>query len=487
MNKYVGFRFFTFENGKMISVLLILAAWLFGQYGYAKPNYYRSHLVESNLDTAHEMPNIIIILTDDMGYADLSCNGGPYSTPNIDRLAKEGTRFTHYYSAAPICSPSRVAMLTGMEPSKWNITTFEQTRKGNTAADQAPYLTPIAPSIARTLKKAGYVTGHFGKWHMGGGRDVHDAPPFQAYGFDEHSSTYESPDPDPLLTATDWIWSPKDSIKRWERTGYFVDKTLDFLRRHKGTPCFVNLWPDDVHTPWVPNKAQQDFFPKDANGEANFKLVLKEYDRQMGRLLDGLKKLGIEKNTLVIFTSDNGPLPSFGGKRTGEKRGSKLSLYDGGVALPFIVRWPGHVASGKVDSTSVISSLDIFPTLASIVGVQMPSRFSFDGINIRSVWLHQPSAERAKTMYWDYGSHGEKSAFRYPEGRDHSPNLAIREGDWKLLINYDGSDMELYNIKTDPDELNNVVNANTERAGYLKGKLILWRRNHPVLNVKSGD
>src|SRR5699024_5485091 len=179
---------------------------------------------------------------------------------------------------APICSPARVSILTGMEPSKWNITTFEQRMKGNRAADQAPYLNPIAPTIARTLKKAGYVTAHFGKWHMGGGRDVYFAPPFSAYGFDEHSSTYESPDPDPLLTATDWIWSPEDSIKRWERTSYFVDKTLDFLKRHKGTPCFVNLWPDDMHTPWVPNKQAQDVYPKGSWGEKNFKLVLKEYD-----------------------------------------------------------------------------------------------------------------------------------------------------------------------------------------------------------------
>src|SRR5690348_14481148 len=125
---------------------------------------------QKKLNNLHNEPNIIVILTDDMGYSDLSCNGGPYSTPNIDQLANEGTRFTHYYSAAPICSPSRVAILTGMEPSKWNITTFEQTMKGNMAADQAPYLDPIAPSMARTLKQAGYVTAHFGKWHMGGGR-----------------------------------------------------------------------------------------------------------------------------------------------------------------------------------------------------------------------------------------------------------------------------------------------------------------------------
>ena len=314
-----------------------------------------------------------------MGYADISSFGGPYATPNIDRLADEGIRFTRYFSAAPICSASRVGLLTGMDPGKWNMTSYEQTRAGNEAVEQADFLDPAAPTIARSLKQAGYVTAHFGKWHMGGGRDVYNAPKFAIYGFDEYASTYESPEPDPLLTATNWIWSPQDSIKRWDRTAYFVDKTLDFLKRHKGTPCYVDLWPDDMHTPWVPDKVQQDRFPEGASGEKNFTAVLKEYDKQIGRLTEGLKRLGMDQNTLVIFTSDNGPLPTFDGRRSGQMRGSKLSLYQGGVRLPFIVRWPGHTPSGKVDSVSVISATDIFPTLCAIVGVPMPSRYNFDG------------------------------------------------------------------------------------------------------------
>lgn len=472
-------RFKLYKIVLTIGVLIVLSF-----YGYAQNDPYPQYNAEERdhvaLDTAQATPNIIVILTDDMGYSDISINGGPYDTPNIDQLAKEGTRFTQYYSAAPICSPSRVAMLTGMEPSKWNITTFEQKSKDNYAVNQAPYLNPIAPSMARTLKQAGYATAHFGKWHMGGGRDVNFAPPFSAYGFDEHSSTYESPDPDPLLTATDWIWSPQDSIKRWERTEYFVDKTLDFLKRHKGDPTFVNLWPDDMHTPWVPNKTAQDTFPKGAQEEENFKLVLQEYDKQIGRLLDGIKELGIEDNTIVIFTSDNGPLPTFEGRRSGHKRGSKLSLYEGGTGMPFIVRWPGHIAANKMDTTSVLSNLDIFPTLSSIVGIPMPSRFSFDGANKDEVWLNEP-AKREKIMYWDYGSHGENSVYNYPEGRDRSPNLAIRDGKWKLLVNYDGSKMELYNIKKDPKEKDNVVEDHKEAANKLKKQLIIWRNNQPRL------
>src|SRR5580658_1151654 len=156
---------------------------------------------------ASERPNIIFLLTDDMGYGDAACYGGKFvPTPNIDRLAAEGTKFTQFYAMAPVCSPSRTGFLTGMFPGRWRITNFLQTRAGNLASEQADFLDPKAPSIARTLKQAGYATAHFGKWHMGGGRDVTDAPHFSEYGFDEHAGTYESPEPDPNITATNWIF-----------------------------------------------------------------------------------------------------------------------------------------------------------------------------------------------------------------------------------------------------------------------------------------
>ena len=221
-------------------------------------------------------PNIIFLLTDDMGYGDVGCYGGEFvPTPNIDRLAKEGTKFTQFYVASPVCSPSRTGCLTGMYPARWRITNFLQTREGNRASEQADFLDPKAPSIARTFKQAGYTTGHFGKWHMGGGRDVTNAPPFSAYGFDEHASTWESPEPDPNITATNWIWSAYDKVKRWDRSAYFVEKTLDFLRRHRGQPCYVNLWPDDVHTPWVPEGSDIARRRREADeSEPNFKAVL---------------------------------------------------------------------------------------------------------------------------------------------------------------------------------------------------------------------
>lgn len=436
---------------------------------------------------AQQKPNIIFILTDDMGYSDIGCFGGTFvPTPNIDRLAAEGTKYTQYYSAAPICSPSRVSLLTGMFPSEWNFTTYLNDRRSNGLAEQANYLNVNAPSVARIMKTAGYATGHFGKWHMGGGRDIKNAPNFDKYGFDEHASTYESPDPDPLLTATDWIWSDKDSIKRWNRTGYFVDKTLDFLKRHKGQPCFVDLWPDDMHTPWVPevNWRFTGQYPMNPEEEDAFKLVLKEYDKQIGRLLDGIKQLGIENNTIVIFTSDNGPLPSFRGSREAGLRGSKLSLYEGGIRMPFIIKWPGHVPTGITDSVSVLNSTDLLPTFAAIASARLPENYKGDGEDRESVLLGRPSA-RDKDMYWEYGRNSY--AFNYPKGRDRSPNLAIRSGKWKLLFDYHENDMELYDMEKDYYETTNVAKLHPDIVKKLKIKLMTWRMYLPELTPDRAD
>ncbi len=417
-------------------------------------------------------PNIILLLTDDMGYGDVGCYGGKLvPTPNIDRMAKEGTKFTQFYVAAPICSPSRTGFLTGQYPSRWRITSYLQTRAGNRGCEQADFLDPSAPSMARTLKAAGYATGHFGKWHMGGGRDVTNAPPFSAYGFDEHASTYESPEPHPDITATNWIWSKFDKVKRWERSGFFVDKSLDFLKRQtgQGKPCFVNLWPDDVHTPWVPSDDAVEGPTK-----KNLKGVLAEYDRQVGRLFAGLKELGIDNNTIVIFTSDNGALPTFQGERSGPLRGSKLSLYEGGIREPFIIRWPGHTPAGKVDSQSVLHAMDLFPTFCALSGATPPPKL--EGQDISKVFSGNPFT-RTGPLFWEYGRN--EKFFAYPRPVDRSPNLAAREGSWKLLVNADGSGAELYDLSATGTETNNVAAQNPDVAKRLVEQTLAWRKSLP--------
>lgn len=461
---------------KLLYTIFISAILVSCSYPTRSPN-----VKDQSAKTDNSKPNIIIILTDDMGFSDIGAFGGNFvPTPNIDRLTKSGLKLTQYYSAAPICSPSRAGLLTGMYPARWNFSTYLDNKKHNKDAEQADFLNPDAPTMAKVFKGAGYATGHFGKWHMGGGRDVKDAPGFEKYGFDEHISTYESPDPDPLITATDWIWSYKDSIQRWDRTRYFVDKTLDFMQKHKGQPCFINLWPDDVHTPWVPRhgKEFEGKFPMNPQEENAFKQILAEYDKQIGRLLDGLERIGADKNTIIIFTSDNGPLPSFRGSRAAGMRGTKLSLYEGGTNMPFAIKWPGHIKAGSSDNSSEITGVDILPTLSKMAGVRLPGNYQGDGVDRSDVILGKPSA-RGKDMFWEYGRN--TIAFNYPRGRDKSPGLAVRSGEWKLLMNSDGTDVQLYNIIKDKNETVDISASQPQIVNGLKTKLMDWWKSLPRL------
>lgn len=421
-------------------------------------------------------PNIIFVLADDLGPGDLGCySNGQAKTDRIDRMAREGTRFTRYYAAAPICSPSRCGLITGQFPARWRITSYLQTRAGNRGCEQADVLDPAAPSLPRALKSAGYATAHFGKWHLGGGRDVADPPKFAAYGYDEHAGTWESPEPHPDITAADWIWSDKDKVKRWDRSAFFVDKTLDFLKRHKGgKPCFVNVWLDDPHTPWVPAAG----VGKKENTPANLRRVMAENDRQVGRLLDGLNELGVDGETLVVFASDNGPLPTFKGARTAGLRGSKLSLYEGGIRLPFIARWLGKVPAGNVDDITVLAAVDLFPTFCKLAGSSLPDGMKPDGEDRSAALLGQPVKDRAKPLFWEYGRNDKFFQYPGPKG-DRSPNVAVRDGNWKLLTNADGTGVELYDVLADPNEATNLAAAKPDVTARLKAAALAWRKAMP--------
>jgi arylsulfatase A-like enzyme len=419
-------------------------------------------------------PNVVIVLEDDLGVGDLGCYGGTLvATPNIDRMGKEGTRFGQYYSAAPICSPSRAGLLTGAFPGRHRITSYLQSRAGNRGCEQDDYLDPSAATLPRALKGAGYATAHFGKWHLGGGRDVKDAPKFAAYGYDEHAGTYESPEPHPDITASNWIWSEKDKVKRWDRSAFFVDKTVEFLERNKERACFVNLWLDDPHTPWVPAEAAGK-----GDTRENLKGVMEEMDRQVGRLMEGIRKAGLDERTLVIFTSDNGALPTFGGARSGGYRGSKLSLYEGGIRMPLIARWPGRVMPGRVDEETVIAGVDWMPTLCALAGAKIPEGAAMDGEEMSGALLGK-AVERKKALFWEYGRN--EKFFGYPrQAGQRSPNVAMREGKWKLLVNSDGTGAELYDVVGDPSESGNVAGMNPGVAGAMKERALGWRRGLPA-------
>jgi arylsulfatase A-like enzyme len=423
---------------------------------------------------ADNRPNIVFVLADDMGAGDLSCYGGKVPTPNIDRLAREGTRFTQAYVAAPICSPSRAGLITGQYPGRWRITSYLQTRKGNAACEMADFLEPNAPSLPRELKGSGYRTAHIGKWHLGGGRDVTNAPPFAAYGYDVGIGTYESPEPHPDITGTNWIWSAHDKIKRWERTGWMVDRTLDFLKESNAAPSFVNLWLDDPHTPWVPSAdAAEENGRRDT--QPRLKGVLVELDRQIGRLMEGIRSLAADRETLVVFLSDNGPLPTFAQSRTIQLRGAKLSLYEGGVRVPMIAWWPGRVPAGKVNKKTVFSSLDFFPTFLDLAGVKEGAKG--DGENMMKALLGEEPL-RSGPIFWEYGRN--TNSFAFPgDAKNRSPNVAMRDGNWKLLVKADGTGTELYDLDADVAEEKNLAEAQPDRARKMREAALRWRRSLP--------
>jgi arylsulfatase A-like enzyme len=433
---------------------------------------------ERDAAVVSERPNVIVVLADDFGWGDVACYGGQVPTPSLDAMAREGTRFTQFYVSSPICSPSRAALLTGQFPGRWRLTSYLQTRKGNRECGQADFLDTRAPSLARVMKGAGYATAHIGKWHLGGGRDVTDAPKFAAYGYDAGFGTYESPEPHPEITATDWIWSTKDKVTRWNRTQWMIDRTLEFLDDHAEQPCFVNLWLDDTHTPWVPDESQLDGDkPKAGAGKANHRKVLQEMDRQLGRLIDGVKDRRRTRQTLVLFLGDNGPLPTFNQTRTAGLRGSKLSLYEGGIRVPFIAWWPGHISPGRVEEQTVIAAVDLLPTLCTVAGAARPEGASFDGEDQSGVLLGE-SRDRSKPLFWEYGRN--ESSFAYPkEPRHRSPNLAVRDGRWKLLISADGTDSQLFDVVTDPREEDDLAVANPEEVKRLSQLVIQWRESLP--------
>jgi len=330
---------------------------------------------------AARKPNIILVFIDDMGWGDLSCFGNRDArTPNIDRMAREGIRFEQFYVNSPICSPSRVAISTGQYPTRWRITSYLAHRRMNEARGMAQWLDPRAPMLARMLHRAGYATGHFGKWHMGGQRDVDDAPPITDYGFDDSLTNFEGMGakllpltlkPGQLRPGRIWadaerLGGPVTWRLRSEITSGFVQAAVAFIVKAKleGKPFYINLWPDDVHSPYWPPVEKWG----DGSKRALYLAVLEEMDRQFGRLFELVRNdPELRDNTLVLICSDNGPEPGAG--RTGPFRGYKTHLYEGGVRSPLVVWGPGLLApekAGTVNAESVLAAIDLAPSLLAI-------------------------------------------------------------------------------------------------------------------------
>lgn len=420
-------------------------------------------------------PNVIFILADDLGWGDLSCYGNPrIKTPHLDALAKQGTLFTQFYVNGSVCSPSRCAFMTGQYPACHRIHGHYATHEINARRGMSNWLDPQVPNVASLLKSAGYVTAHYGKWHLGHGEG---APPPTEYGFDDARAFSANPQ--------GWDEPPETFFARSTRV--FVDETLRFIRTNRHQSFYVQLWTLMPHAPLNPTDEQMATYNRLSwrNGEFHksaatiYYSLVADLDAQIGRLLKELNDLGLATNTLVMFSSDNGPevihLTEAGHSGVGSAgpfRGRKRSLYEGGVRVPFIVRWPGRIPAGRVDSQSVVAGVDWLPTICRLAGIQIPTGHALDGEDVSDILLGQ-SRPRKNPLLWEWRFH----IFGEPFHR--SPILAIRDGDWKLLLNPDRSRVELYNIPRDPTELNNLAATQPDRVAALAAKVLNWQATLP--------
>lgn len=442
---------------------------------------------------AENRPNIVLVFIDDMGWGDFSCFGNDaVETQNIDRLAANGVRFEQFYVNSPICSPSRVAISTGQYPQRWRITSYLNNRRSNIERGMAQWLDLKAPMLARMLHDAGYATGHFGKWHMGGQRDVGEAPLITEYGFDASLTNFEGLGPRvlPLKDAYDGRPPQKhalgsDRLGRgpitWEDrskvTVSFTTAALDFVKQAEARdrPFYINVWPDDVHSPFFPPKARRG----DGTKRTLYHGVLDTMDEQLGVLFDFIRESEtLRDNTLILICSDNGPEPGAGS--AGELRGYKTMLFEGGVRSPLIAWGPGLIdadKAGSVNRTSVFAAIDLVPTLLALSGVAVPTDVHFDGEALPDVLLGNSRASRSRPLF-----------FRRPPDRDRFygvddlPDLAVREGKWKLLCEYDGSDPLLFDLSSDPQEANNRAGEHPDEVRRLTKAVLAWHASMPPDN-----
>lgn len=360
------------------------------------------------LAQAGEKPNILFIFADDWGWGDLSCHGHPYvKTPNIDRLAKEGTDFHRFTVASGVCSPSRTAVMTGHFPARYNIDGHFAWVPSNAKRNMPDWLNPKAPLLPRFLKQAGYATAHFGKWHLANNM-IPDSPVPGEYGFDSYGA---------FNCAGEQIPVHEDS----EHVIKFIQQSHE-----NGKPFFVNMWLHEPHTPFhtVP-KYRWRFRHLENETDNIYASVLSHADDRIGEVLDALDRLELTDNTLVIFSSDNGPARTASPTElglmhdtatgagyniaaskgiTGGRKGYKSSLFEGGIGVPFIARWPGRIAPGKVDHQTMMSAVDLLPTFCEIANAELPDNYEPDGLSQVNALLGNGNSHREKPLFWKFNS-----------------------------------------------------------------------------------
>lgn len=420
-------------------------------------------------------PNIVAILCDDLGYGDIGCFGHPIiKTPHLDQLAKDGLKLTSFYCGQSVCSPSRAALLTGRNPNRFGINDWIPPHSGIC-------LPKTEMAIPTLLKTIDYKTCHVGKWHLNSKMDGTEPTP-GTHGFDHWFATQNN--------AAPTHENPTNFIRNGKSVGpltgnsstLIIDEAISWLKTIDKTPYYLNVW---FHAPHEPVATPKEFTDRyadvaDATKRTFFGSVTL-VDHEIGRLLKTLADRGEAENTLVIFTSDNGPETLNRYKAAnrshgtpGALRGMKLHLTEGGNRVPGIIRWPMKIRPGQVTDTPA-GFVDLLPTISTIAGVKAPTDRTLDGADVSQLLTQGTDVARSKPLYWQY----DRAI------SDTKPNwtIAIRDGDWKLLSDSKRELFALYNVKTDISEKHDL-SGQTEHAAQLQAMIKSLRDLYSDINKK---
>ncbi|MEZ5041682.1 MAG: sulfatase [Saprospiraceae bacterium] len=445
-------------------------------------------------DKTEHSPNILLITVDDLGWSDLGCYGADlHETPNIDAFAATGQKFTNAYAAAAICTPTRAALLTGKSPARLNMTIWREAAINNQFTQKLipPDVSSNLPlsevTIAETLKAAGYVTAHLGKWHVGDGEHF---PETQGFDINIGATVWGAP-PTFFYPYRGEIYNSIRFVPGLERdvsgrynfdrkgeylTDRLTDEAISIMERFKEEPFFINLSYYTVHTPIEGKKELVEYYQKKlASGmshqNAIYAAMVHSLDENVGKLMNKLDELNIADQTVIIFTSDNGGfINEWDGQTVTNNaplRSGKGALYEGGIRVPTIIRWPG-VTTPRTTCDYPVATQDFYPTLLEILNLKGDSAqvAAFDGISLVPV-LKNPQADiKQRELYWHYPHYYHTT----------TPVSAIRQGDWKLLEFLEDNHLELYNLKEDIGEKNNLEKTNPEKAKELLELLSEWRQ-----------
>ncbi len=424
----------------------------------------------------NQKPNILVILVDDMGYNGISCFGNkPWKTPNIDRLASEGMKFTNAY-ASPVCSPTRASILTGKNAARVDITNWIPggvELYANPKLIEKPFtqFLPLSEyTVAEAFKENDYATAHIGKWHLGEG---------PLYLPDKHGFDYSY-----LVT---WSNLPtyfvgkennqliglykNDAVDLQFLTDHLADKAMNWLDDHRDSPFFMLFATQVVHKPIaakdeVKQKYIDKGLPDKGRDAADYAAMHEQMDIAVGRLLDYLDDNNLTENTIVLFLSDNGG-------REPETvntpfRGGKGEILEGGIRVPLLVRWPKNIAANSKSEVPVITH-DFYPTLLDLAGYSLIPQQHMDGVSFAPVFTGIQKTLDERALYWHYP--------HYTSMKFGQPSSAIRKGDWKLIEFLEDNRLELYDLKKDPSESNNLLGEKPNIADELRQLLDVWRKN----------